>query len=94
MSVSHPGASSAENIGDGSTASHNRVDPKEFRFDAENEAEIGRILAKYPEGQQASAADPVSGAGPDAPRNRQRLGAAGGDGRGGRAPTHAADTRL
>ena len=59
MSVSHPGASSAENIGDGSTASHNRVDPKEFRFDAENEAEIGRILAKYPEGKQASAVLPI-----------------------------------
>ncbi len=59
MSVSHPGAFSADNVGDGSTAAHNRVDPKHFAFDAESEAEIGRILAKYPEGKQASGVLPL-----------------------------------
>ena len=54
MSVSHPGAFSAENVGDGSTAAHNRVELTHFAFDAESEAEIGRIIAKYPEGKQAS----------------------------------------
>jgi NADH-quinone oxidoreductase subunit E len=53
------GALSAENIGDGSTAAHNRVDPSHFAFDAESEAEIGRILAKYPPGRQASGVLPL-----------------------------------
>ncbi len=59
MSLSHSGASSAENIGDGSTASHNRVDPAHFAFDSESEAEVGRVLAKYPEGKQASGVLPL-----------------------------------
>ena len=50
---------SSENIGDGSTASHNTVDPQQFTFDVENEAEITRILAKYPPGRQASAVLPL-----------------------------------
>ena len=52
-------ASSAENIGDGSTAAHNRLDPQYFSFDAENEAEILKILAKYPANRQASAVLPL-----------------------------------
>ncbi len=59
MSVTHPGAFSAENVGDGSTASHNRVEPAHFAFDAQSEAEIGRILAKYPAGKQASGVLPL-----------------------------------
>ncbi len=50
---------SAENVGDGSTASHNKVEPQHFTFDAENEAEIARILAKYPPLRQASAVLPL-----------------------------------
>ena len=53
------GAYSAENVGDGSTAAHNRVEPSHFVFDAENEAEISKILAKYPIGRQASAVLPL-----------------------------------
>ena len=49
----------AENIGDGSTATHNRVDPEQFVFTAESEAEIVKILAKYPAGRQASAVLPL-----------------------------------
>ena len=49
----------AENIGDGSTATHNRVDPDKFVFDAENEAEIAKIIAKYPPHRQASAVLPL-----------------------------------
>ena len=55
MSVLHPGAFSAENVGDGSNAAHNRIEPKQFAFDADSEAEIGRVVAKYPPGKQASA---------------------------------------
>jgi NADH-quinone oxidoreductase subunit E len=49
----------AENIGDGSTAAHNRTEPTHFAFDSESEAEIARILAKYPAGRQASAVLPL-----------------------------------
>ena len=50
---------SAENIGDGSTATHNRVDPEQFVFTADSEAEIVKILAKYPAGREASAVLPL-----------------------------------
>ncbi len=50
---------SAENIGDGSTATHNRVDPEHFAFTADSEAEIVKILAKYPAGREASAVLPL-----------------------------------
>ncbi len=33
--------------------------PEDFRFDSESEVRIGKILAKYPEGRQASAALPL-----------------------------------
>ena len=59
MAAAHPGVMSAENVGDGSTAAHNRVEPTHFAFDAESEAEIGRILAKYPDGRQASGVLPL-----------------------------------
>ena len=53
------GAFSAENIGDGSTAAHNRVEPAHFDFDAESEAALVKMLAKYPPGRQASAVLPA-----------------------------------
>lgn len=53
------GSFSAENIGDGSTAAHNRVEPAHFAFDADSNAEIEKILAKYPEGRQASGVLPL-----------------------------------
>ena len=53
------GAVSAENIGDGSTATHNRTEPAHFAFDAENETAVAKILAKYPLGRQASAVLPL-----------------------------------
>ncbi len=59
MSDLHSGAASAENIGDGSTADHNRAEPTSFAFDEHSEVEIGRILAKYPEGKQASGVLPL-----------------------------------
>ena len=37
----------------------NRAEPVHFAFDAESEAEIPRILAKYPPGRQASAVLPL-----------------------------------
>jgi NADH-quinone oxidoreductase subunit E len=49
----------AENIGDGSTAAHNRAEPDHFAFDAQSEAEIAKILAKYPTGRQASGVIPL-----------------------------------
>ena len=52
-------AHSAENIGDGSTAAHNRVEPTHFAFDVQSVAEIDRVLAKYPAGRQASAVLPL-----------------------------------
>ena len=33
--------------------------PKTFKFTAENEKEIKRIIAKYPKGRQASAVMPL-----------------------------------
>jgi len=35
------------------------TEPASFAFDAESEAEIGKILAKYPDGRQASAVLPL-----------------------------------
>ena len=60
----------------------NRAEPTHFAFDPESEAEIPRILAKYPArptGQRRAAAH-VSRAGANAPPHRQRLGAARGHG--------------
>ncbi len=59
MSDLHPGVSSAENVGDGSTAAHNRVDPQHFAFDDQSSAEIDKVLAKYPAGRQASGVIPL-----------------------------------
>ncbi len=53
------GATSAENVGDGSTAAHNSDEPSHFAFDADNEAAIAKIVAKYPAGRQASAVLPL-----------------------------------
>ena len=50
---------SADNIGDGSHGASHQAAPQSFAFDAENEAEIERILAKYPPGKQASAVLPL-----------------------------------
>jgi len=49
----------ADNIGDGSTAAHNRDEPAHFAFDAASEAEIARHITKYPPGRQASAVLPA-----------------------------------
>ena len=38
--------------------------PDSFAFTKENEAEIKRIIAKYPKGRQASAGDATAGSGP------------------------------
>jgi NADH-quinone oxidoreductase subunit E len=53
------GAFPADDIGDGSTAAHNQVEPSHFTFDPDCEAEITRTLAKYPAGRQASAVLPL-----------------------------------
>jgi len=53
------GSFSADNIGDGSTGDHNRAEPTHFSFDGESEAEISKILAKYPPGRQASGVLPL-----------------------------------
>lgn len=53
------GVSSAENVGDGSTAAHNRVQPETFAFDVKSEASIPKVIAKYPAGRQASAVLPL-----------------------------------
>jgi NADH-quinone oxidoreductase subunit E len=50
------GQFSAENIGDGSG---HAVTDEGFAFDAASEAEIGRVIAKYPAGKQASAVLPL-----------------------------------
>ena len=57
------GQFSAENIGHG-TPGHAPYEvpaqqPAQFAFDARSEAEIGAILARYPEGRQASAVMPL-----------------------------------
>ena len=53
----------AEDIGDGSTGQGVRgrdlPQPASFTFDAESNAAIDRILAKYPEGRQASGVIPL-----------------------------------
>jgi NADH-quinone oxidoreductase subunit E len=49
----------ADNIGDGSTAAHNRDEPTHFALDAASEAEIARHITKYPPGRQASAVLPA-----------------------------------
>ena len=48
----------SENVGDGSTG-ENVPQPTQFAFDAESEAEIVRVLAKYPAGKQASGSLPL-----------------------------------
>ena len=48
----------AESIGDGSTGQEH-PQPTEFAFDAESEAEIGKLIAKYPPGRHASAVLPM-----------------------------------
>lgn len=48
----------AENIGDGSTG-ENLAQPSHFAFDAESEALITKILAKYPAGREASGVIPL-----------------------------------
>lgn len=48
----------SENIGDGS-AGENIPQPDHFAFDAESEAEIEKIIAKYPPGRQASGVLPL-----------------------------------
>jgi len=53
------GAFSAEKIGDGSAATHNRIEPKHFSFDVQSESEIATIIAKYPPGRQASGVLPL-----------------------------------
>jgi len=49
----------AENIGDGSTAVHNRTDPAHFAFDEQSTAEIEKTLAKYPPERKASGVLPL-----------------------------------
>ena len=49
----------AENIGDGSTADHNRVEPAHFAFDAQSDGEIETILKKYPPARKASGVIPL-----------------------------------
>jgi NADH-quinone oxidoreductase subunit E len=41
------------------TSNASVVQPESFAFDSESEAEIAKIVAKYPEGRQASAVIPV-----------------------------------
>ena len=48
----------AEDIGDGSTGQE-IPQPTQFEFDAQSDSVIERILAKYPEGRQASAVIPL-----------------------------------
>ena len=50
---------SAEDIGDGSTAGHNRVERSRFAFDAQSNADIDRIVLKYPPARKASAVLPL-----------------------------------
>jgi NADH-quinone oxidoreductase subunit E len=49
----------AENIGDGSTADHNRAEPTHFAFDAQSDGMIGQVLKKYPPARKASAVLPL-----------------------------------
>jgi len=41
------------------SAPHEHVEPTSFAFDAESEAQIAKIVARYPEGKQASAVIPL-----------------------------------
>ncbi len=41
------------------SAPHEHVEPASFAFDAESEAQIAKIVARYPEGRQASAVIPA-----------------------------------
>ncbi len=52
------GAFSAEVMGGGAPGPH-RDEPDHFAFDAESEAHIGPLLAKYPPGRQASGVIPL-----------------------------------
>jgi len=49
----------ADNIGDGSTADHNRAEPAEFAFDSQSEGAIETALKKYPPARKASAVLPL-----------------------------------
>jgi len=49
----------AENIGDGSTAAHNRTEPSHFAFDAQSDSVIETVLKKYPPARKASAVLPL-----------------------------------
>jgi NADH-quinone oxidoreductase subunit E len=49
----------ADNIGDGSTADHNRTEPTQFAFDAQSEGVIETVLKKYPPTRKASAVLPL-----------------------------------
>jgi NADH-quinone oxidoreductase subunit E len=50
---------SADNIGDGSTADHVRSAPTHFAFDEQSNAEIEKILKKYPPARKASGVLPL-----------------------------------
>ncbi len=49
----------ADNIGDGSTADHNRSEPASFVFDAQSNDEIEKTLKKYPPARKASGVLPL-----------------------------------
>jgi NADH-quinone oxidoreductase subunit E len=49
----------ADNIGDGSTADHNRIEPISFVFDSQSSGEVENILKKYPPARKASAVLPL-----------------------------------
>ena len=88
-------AAGSEEIGV-NPAADRRAEPAHFAFDEESEREIEMILAQVsaePEGERGHPAA-VCGAAADGAADRQRLGAAGGDGRGGGAARDAADPRL
>jgi NADH-quinone oxidoreductase subunit E len=49
----------AENVGDGSTAAHNRIEPAHFAFDSQSDGVIEQVLKKYPPARKASAVLPL-----------------------------------
>ena len=53
------GHSAADDIGDGSHDEPHMAAPAKFAFDSEAETEITHVLAKYPQGKQASAVLPL-----------------------------------
>jgi len=53
------GHNSADDIGDGSHRAQDDAGPLRFAFDATSEADVASILAKYPQGRQASAVLPL-----------------------------------